>query len=180
MEFELIETERMLLRVLTADQHKQLFETSTDDELKAFYGISTDEELEREKHKHLKGLTTYRISFRIFHLLDKTDGRILGACGFHNWYAEHRRSEMGYHLHLDSDKRKGYMTEAVKHILDYGFNKMDLNRIEACISPKNVASLGVVSKFNFTKEGLYRQHFIHEGVIEDTFIFSLLKEEHLS
>ncbi|MFS8083042.1 MAG: GNAT family N-acetyltransferase, partial [Ginsengibacter sp.] len=102
----------------------------------------------------------------------------IGSCGYHNWYIDHRKGEIGYTINKDENKRKGYMGEAVSTILDYGFKIMILNRIEACISPANVASLSLIKKFGFTREGYLRQHFIREGEIQDTVIFSLLKEEY--
>ncbi len=45
IEFEFLETERLLLRKLTADQYKYLFETYTDAELMAFFGFETEEQL---------------------------------------------------------------------------------------------------------------------------------------
>lgn len=70
------------------------------------------------------------------------------------------------------------MTEAVSAILTYGFESMDLNRVEAFIAPDNVASLGVVSKYGFTKEGYLRQHYNSNGEMLDTVVYGLLKDEY--
>jgi ribosomal-protein-alanine N-acetyltransferase len=51
----------------------------------------------------------------------------------------------------DNFKRKGLMTEAVDAIIDYGFTKMNLNRIEALVASYNVASLRIIEKNNFIK-----------------------------
>ncbi len=179
MEFEFIETERLLLRKLTADQYKQLFKTLTDGELMAFFGFETDEQLLKEKVKYTNSNTTYRMSFVLFHLIEKASNKNIGGCALHNWYAEHYRAELGYHILHDEDKRKGYMKEAVKAIVAYGFNHMNLNRIEALISPTNIASLKIVYSLNFVKEGLLRQHYSYDGKLDDSIVFSLLKEDYI-
>ncbi len=178
MEFETLTTERLILRKSTPEVYSFIFNNYTDDELKLFLGITTDDELNLEKNKFAGGYTTYRISFLFFHIIDKNTNQTIGGCGFHNWYAQHSRSEMGYHISSDDHKRKGFMTEAVKAVIDYGFNNMGLNRIEAIISPNNIASLKTIEKFNFKKEGYLKEHYFSNGVLEDSLIFGLLKSEY--
>ncbi len=108
----------------------------------------------------------------------KTNNETIGRCGFHNWYKDHHKAELGYALSKDDYKQKGYMSEAVRKIIEYGFSTMNLNRIEACVGPENKASLSVIKKNNFTKEGYLRKHYIRDGEIQDSIIFSLLKEEY--
>jgi ribosomal-protein-alanine N-acetyltransferase len=52
------------------------------------------------------------------------------------------------------------MTEAVSSIIDYGFNKLNLHRIEALVGSNNIPSLKIMENHNFTKEGLLRQHYV--------------------
>ena len=69
------------------------------------------------------------------------------------------------------------MTEAIAAILDHGFSVMDLHGVEACTSPNNQASIRLIEKFGFQKEGYLRQHFFRDGKLEDSLIYSLLKRE---
>jgi len=69
------------------------------------------------------------------------------------------------------------MSEALKTILKYGFEKMQLHRVEAFIGSENEASLNLVKKFNFTYEGKMRQHYKVKEKMEDSLVFSLLKHE---
>lgn len=178
MEFETHSTERLLLKKLTPETFTFLFENYPDAEVKKLLGITTDEELRKEKEKSQGGYTTYDRTILSFLLVLKENNTIMGRCGYHNWYNEHQKAELGYHLFQDENKRKGYMTEAVSAILGYGFDTMNLNRIEACTSPENEASIGVLKKHGFTQEGRLRQHYNRNGDIQDSLIFSLLKEEH--
>jgi ribosomal-protein-alanine N-acetyltransferase len=59
------------------------------------------------------------------------------------------------------------MTEAVKAVVDYGFNTLALHRIEANIMPRNIASLRVVGKLGFINEGLSKKYLKINGQWED-------------
>lgn len=50
------------------------------------------------------------------------------------------------------------MTEALDAILDLGFNKMELNRIEAVVMPENSASIKLLEKLGFHNEGLLKEY----------------------
>ncbi|MBK7762286.1 MAG: GNAT family N-acetyltransferase [Bacteroidetes bacterium] len=172
-----LETERLLLRRYTPEVMQQLFTQYNDQEIITYLGLASEEELSKEKLKFKGGYTTYRISFCGFHLIDKIEHHVIGLCGFHNWQAEHRRSEFGYHMMHESDKRKGFMKEAIASIIPYGFSEMDLHRIEAFANPQNTASVRLLEHFGFEKEGLLKQHFYKNGAFEDSAAYALFKPE---
>src|SRR6218665_2987338 len=140
MEFETLETERLLLIKLTPELFKALFESCSEEEISRLLGLASREEFLKEKEKSDGGYKTYDRTIAAFVLVLKETGETVGRGGFHNWYQAHRRAEIGYVLNKDEHKRKGYMSEAVGAMLYYGFNSMGLNRVEAFIGPGNAAS----------------------------------------
>jgi ribosomal-protein-alanine N-acetyltransferase len=70
------------------------------------------------------------------------------------------------------------MKEALVPIINFGFEEMKLNRIEAFVGPKNEASMKLVKKFGFKHEGVMRQHYNYNGTLEDSLVFGLLREEY--
>ena len=178
MEFETIITNRLILRKITPEVHRFVHETFSDEALRAFFGITSEKGFVREKKMYEDGLTTFNKSFLWFHLLDKTTGRHLGWCGYHTWYTGHARAEIGYSLYDDDDKGKGLMTEAMRAILDFGFDEMKLNRVEALIADYNTPSLKLVHRFGFRKEGVLRGHYFVDGIAEDSVVFGLLASEY--
>lgn len=178
MKNEYIETERLLLRKFTPDDFKYLFDNHSKDEIMNQLGLATEDDFIRERDKCTGGYTTYDRTILHFKLVLKESGQIIGGGGFHNWYALHRRAELGYALTREDAKQRGYMSEAVKAMLNYGFNEMNLNRIEAFIGPENIASLKLIQKFGFTKEGHLRSHFFKNGKFEDSVVYSLLADEY--
>ncbi|HNA65910.1 MAG TPA: GNAT family protein, partial [Saprospiraceae bacterium] len=91
---------------------------------------------------------------------------------------EHQRAELGYVMTDQSFRNKGFMSEAVEAVLNYGFNVLRLNRIEALVGRNNIPSLKIMRKFGFVQEGCMRRHYNVDGVFEDSLVFSILEEEY--
>lgn len=177
MEFECLYTNRLILRKFSASTFDQLYKELSEEEQMHYLGVTTKEELEAEQKKYKEGLTTYNRKLLYFQLLDKTTERIIGWCGYHTWYIQHRRAEIGYGLFEESLKHQGLMTEAMEVIVEYGFKEMDLHRIEAFIGSDNVPSLKLIKKMNFIQEGHLKEHYFHEGKLEDSLVFALIKTD---
>jgi len=64
-------------------------------------------------------------------------------------------------------------------MVDYGFEKLGLQRIEAYVGSANIPSLKIVSGLGMIQEGLLRAHFYRDGVYEDSVCFGLLKSEYV-
>lgn len=174
------ETERLILREVRAEQQRFLALKAPVNQARMFLNIKNDEEWQHERNKAKQGLRTWDTSSCWFMLFDKTSGSSIGACGFHNWFLLHRRAEIGYVLLDEQWKHLGLMTEALKFVIPFGFDQLNLIRMEACISPENKSSLSLIQKFNFQQEGLLRQHCTPKGSIfsEDSILFSLLESDY--
>lgn len=177
MKSEELKTKRLVLRKLSPEVFDYIFRELSDQELLAYLGLKSMKVLEIEKNKYKEGLWTHNKKLLYFQLLKHESKKVIGWCGFHTWYLDHNRAEIGYGLFDEDAKRKGLMTEALYPIVEYGFKKMNLNRIEAFIEPENKASIKLVQNLNFVKEGQLREHYAHNDKIEDSIVFSLLKSE---
>ncbi len=173
-----LQTPRMLLKEMTPEWITAVFSTYDDDMIMTLFGMQTEKELETEKKKVAGGFTTHFISMKNFLMQLKQTGETIGKIGFHTWFPVHSRAEIGYAMASENHKNKGYMSEAMKAVIEYGFEHMQLQRIEACIGPENVPSNKLAAKFGFVKEGLLRKHYCKDGIHVDSFIYSLLKDEY--
>lgn len=173
----IIETKRLLLQGLTPSDMNTIFENLPKAEIMKLLGHRSEEAFQKEAFKQKNGYASYNRQFVLFLLTEKSTGIIIGRCGLHNWSAEHKRAEIGYHLEEDKFKQKGFMTEAVEAILNYGFEKMELHRIEALVGTENIPSLKIMEHFGFVREGLLREHWLTGGQFGDTAVFSRLKQE---
>lgn len=72
---------------------------------------------------------------------------------------------------------KGLATEAVKAILAFGFNQLQLHRIEAGCAVENIGSIKVLEKAGFIKEGRTRKLLPIRGEWHDNFGFAILEDD---
>ncbi len=72
---------------------------------------------------------------------------------------------------------KGYMTEALVGMLDYMYGNLELNRVQALVDPRNEASLRLIEKQGFQRDGLLRSYEYERGAYVDLYMLSLLREE---
>lgn len=178
MEMEEITTSRLILRKITPEVFDYIYRDLSKSEQVEFLGLNSEAELEVERKKYEEGLWTHNKRFLYFQLLDQKSRKIIGWCGYHIWYLDHERAEIGYGLFGDDYKRQGLMSEAMSPIIDFGFMQMKLNRIEAFISPENIASIKLIDKLNFVKEGLLREHYFENNRVDDSIVYSLLRKEY--
>ena len=174
MSSQFIHTKRLTLRVVTPEVYQEIFKLP-EAEIMEFFGFSTRNELEKETERFQNGLQTFNKTFLYFQLINKETDAIIGWCGYHTWYTDHDRAEIGYGLVSDEFKRKGLMKEALSPIIDYGFKEMNLHRIEAFASPKNTPSIKLLNFNNFQEEGLLKEHYLKDGVYEDSAVYALLR-----
>ena len=73
---------------------------------------------------------------------------------------------------------KGLGTEALSTALKYGFDTLNLYRIEADVDPRNIGSIRLLEKLNFQREGLLRQRWRVNGEVCDSVLLGLLKEDY--
>jgi ribosomal-protein-alanine N-acetyltransferase len=178
MKFEEINTGKLILRKLTQECFDYIYAEMTPAEQLVTLGLKSNEELLIENEKYKNGLSTHNKKFLYYQLLDKKTKEIIGWCGFHTWYTDHNRAEIGYGLFDDSYKGQGIMSEVIALTVNYGFNHMNLERIEAFVSPNNTPSLKLLKRMNFKKEGLLKHHYFHNSRMEDSVVYALLKSEH--
>ena len=104
----------------------------------------------------------------------KESPKMIGIIGHYKIHLENYRSEIGYMI-LPEYHGKGIVTEAVKLVLKYGFEQLQLHSIEAIIDPENGASEKVLQKNGFVKEAHLIENEFYDGKFLDTVIYSLLK-----
>lgn len=103
--------------------------------------------------------------------------KVIGTCGFSD-FDHFSRAELGYELSMEH-WHKGIMSEALKALIPFGFNEIEMHRIQASIFPENTASIRLLERFGFKKEGILRQYTYikHRDVWEDCLVMALLKNE---
>lgn len=105
-----------------------------------------------------------------------SDGSFIGWCSLVRWNHVFRSASMGY-CFSDAAWGHGYATEAGRALLEWAFDAMDLNRVQAETDTRNLASARVLEKLGFAREGTLREDCIVDGEISDSWVFGLLRRE---
>lgn len=104
--------------------------------------------------------------------LNEKEEELIGTIGFWRMDKSTGRAEIGYML-LPAFFRHGYMSEAMKAVIYFGFNTMKLHSIEANINPANTASEMLLLQQGFLKEAYYKGNFYFNGNYLDTATYGL-------
>jgi [ribosomal protein S5]-alanine N-acetyltransferase len=174
--FPLLHTERLALIPIRQHHLPDLFALFSNEEVTRFYNlVPLKAPADAQKildHFQSRYATKSGIRWGISLGAD----RIIGTLGFNNFTANHR-SNIGYDL-LPQYWNKGFMTEALRAIIAFGFEQLGVNRIEAEVMPGNLSSEKVLEKLGFVKEGLLRDWMLFDGKHFDMHMFALLKDVH--
>jgi RimJ/RimL family protein N-acetyltransferase len=163
-----IESERLIIRAWQESDAPRLYAMCLDPELKRS-GIS----FYRSVDECLRTIRLWKEQNEMRAIVSKEDDSLVGLIGLGdmNRYSQYKELEFaiaaGY-------RNKGYATEALRCMLAFGFDELDLMVIAAWVRSFNVHSVRVLEKCAFTYEGRLRKHARDKG---DTLCYSILKEE---
>lgn len=177
--FPALETERLILRETTEADAPELFELYRDPEMTRFITFSTHTSIADTLDflGWMANAFKQQESIRWGIVLKLAD-RLIGTGGLHFWKRELRMMEVGYHIGRPY-WGNGYATETLRALVDFGFERMNLNRIEGRHNAGNDASGQVMKNVGFQREGIWRQREIKDGGLIDVVQYSLLREEYL-
>lgn len=176
-----IETERLILRKFKyTDDENMLKYWISDHEIQSLYSepvYSTKQEVKELLDKYINSYEKndyYRWSI-IFKETDECIGQIAYFLVDNN----NHFAEIEYCIG-SVFQRKGLATEATKAVIQYGFNKMNLHKVQICHKSINIPSRKVIEKCGLVYEGTSRDFFYQDGKYIDRLYYSILKDEVMS
>ncbi|MEN9881280.1 MAG: hypothetical protein RLZZ308_463 [Candidatus Parcubacteria bacterium] len=101
---------------------------------------------------------------------------LVGSMGFNKIDLENFWAEIGYWLDEDF-QGKGIMTECVKSMIGYGFNDLELHRIQIRCDSNNTKSKMIPEKLGLKLEGIIRENHKNGSTYSDGLIYGILKNE---
>ena len=175
--FPCLQTKRLELVEINQSHLTDYYKIFKDERTTKYYNI-TPFEKEEEAQKYIDWFQTRfedKLGIR-WGIKLKDNAGIIGTAGFNNFQRNHR-ANLGYDLHYDF-WNNGYITEALSEILKFGFNILEINRIEAEVMQGNTASEKVLEKLGFTNEGVLRDWMYWNDKHYDITMFSILKRDY--
>jgi RimJ/RimL family protein N-acetyltransferase len=103
----------------------------------------------------------------------RIDGALIGGVGFHPLDEHHASAEIGYWVGRPY-RHHGFAEEATRALVNAGFRRLGLHRIEAAVFPGNVNSVRLLRRCGFRYEGRVRDEVRKDGVWRSTLWFARL------
>jgi ribosomal-protein-alanine N-acetyltransferase len=175
--FPILETNRLVLRQLTVDDSENWFKNLSDDGVAVLIGMEPLENVEDSKSIINSFIDRYeKKNGMAWAIILKEDESFIGTCSYEKIDSHNLSGEIGYDL-LRKYWGNGFMAEALSVIIDYGFESLRLNRIEAHTAAINSASRNLLRRLGFFEEGVFRESSFFRGEFRDDCQYSLLRRE---
>lgn len=178
LEFKTIKTARLLLRPITPRDDHAFLRIFSDPETMKYWSREPldglDEAVEMVQEEIKWGKTDKCLNWGIA-LIE--GGGLIGKVSLFDHDEKHRRAEIGYVIDR-SYWNQGLVSEVLVPVLAYAFGEIGLHRLDADVDPDNLASLALLKKFGFRREGLTRESFLVHGHWHDSVILGLLEDDY--
>ena len=175
-----LKTERLSLRPMHFIDAEDMFDYAKRDDVTEYLLWRPHTSLSYTKD-YLKYIQTrYALGdFYDWALIDRESRRMIGTCGFTRIDTTNNSAEIGYVLNPDFWGR-GIACEAAMRVLEFGFEELSLQRIEARFMQGNEASLRVMQKLGMTFEGYHKDAVLAKGKYRTVGYCAITRDEFLS
>jgi RimJ/RimL family protein N-acetyltransferase len=170
-----MEKARVYLSALTNNDSEQLFKWINNSELVLFNSFYKPVH-EPSHDKWFKSIVE-KENFIIFGIRLADDNKLIGSCQLLNIHPIFRSAEIQIRIGETAELSRGYGSEAVHKLLEYGFIHLNLHRIYLHVFADNIRAIKAYEKAGFAKEGLQRQAAFIGGNYKDILMMGILKDE---
>ena len=170
-----LQTERLILRKITRADLMDVYEYASDPLVSKYLlwnphsDLSyTSQYLKLIEHNYKKQ------NFFDWGVTLADSKKMIGTCGFTSFDIKNNMAEIGYVLNRKYWGR-GIAVEAAKKVIDFGFNTLDLHRIEVNFIPSNASSRRVAEKCGMHYEGVLKERIWVKGEYKDIEVYSITR-----
>jgi ribosomal-protein-alanine N-acetyltransferase len=174
IEFPIIKTEKLLLRQFVDNDLENVFKGLSHPEIIKYYGVSF-QTLEATKEQMTFFADLEKKGTGIWWAVCSADNKIFyGAGGLSSLNKEHKKAEIGFWL-ISEFWGNGIMKEAMPLICNYGFDNLELHRIEGFVESENKNCKNAMAKLDFQHEGTMKECEIKNGKFISLDIYAKVK-----
>ncbi|MCP4357873.1 MAG: GNAT family N-acetyltransferase [Chloroflexi bacterium] len=175
--FPVLGTSRLVLRPIRPSDAQAVYDIFSNTAVTRYYDQPTYTEMSQAERliSRMRQRFAERRTIR-WAIARQTDDWLLGTCGYNDWKRHFNCAGVGYELG-QAFWRQGIMTEVLTAVLQFGFNQMQLNRVEAYVMRGNTPSMNLLQRLNFQEEGVLREYGYWGRTYHDLHLFALLKRD---
>ena len=107
----------------------------------------------------------------------RNEDGLIGVCGLHQIDWQNRCAKFGIAIGVIEEWGKGYGTEATRLITGYGFDRLNLHRIELDVYSPNARGIRAYEKVGYRREGVLREGVFRDGAWLDVHRMAILESE---
>ena len=155
--FPILTTERLTLRQITVEDLNEFFMLKSDERLLKGYNAKAKTYEEARKSLQRINDEISKNEWIIWGITLKNENKLIGSICFWNISKEQSKAEIGYELMFDW-QGKGIMSEAIKAVIAYGFESMELSLIEALPYSDNMKSTKLLERNSFIKGESFKEN----------------------
>lgn len=174
-----ITTDRLILRRFEySDSDSMLKNWIADEKIQSMYSepvYSTKEEVKELLDKYIGSYE--KPDYYRWAVIEKESGECIGLIAYFLVDSKNHFAEIEYCIGGEFQCR-GYATEAAKAVIKYGFDNINLHKVQICTKTINLKSKRVIEKCGLTYEGTLRDYFYMNGEYVGRLYFSILREEY--
>ncbi len=173
-DFPIIKTERLLLRQFVDSDLENVFKGLSHPDIIKYYGVSF-QTLEATKEQMTFFADLEKNETGIWWAVCSADNKkFYGAGGLNSLSKEHKKAEIGFWL-ISDFWGKGIMKESMPLICDFGFDNLELHRIEGFVESENMNCKNAMAKLDFQYEGTMKECEIKNGKFISLDIYAKVK-----
>ena len=165
MEFPNLTSLRLYLREHVASDQTAYYDLLSNKQAIRYYGRTPFKNIKEAAdeiellHKKFESIEVIKWA-----LLKKDDNQYIGSVGIKNFSTLHRRGTLSCII-TPKSWGAGYATEALSTIINYCFEELRLNRLQAFVDPQNVQAMSLFDKLGFHLEAAISMNFYHMNII---------------
>ena len=173
-----IDTQRLVLRRFKySDDEAMLKYWISDEKIQSLYSepvYTTKEEVKELLDKYIGSYE--KDDYYRWAIIKKSSSECIGQIAYFLVDSRNNFAEIEYCIgsHFQC---KGFATEATRAVIEYGFNQMNLHKVQICTKTINAPSRRVIEKCGLTYEGTLRDYFYMNGEYVGRLYFSILRSE---
>jgi len=172
-------TERVKLRLIKRSDLEMIHQLHSLPETDEFNALGIPENIEETKaviEPWIAENQLDKIKKYTFAIENNLTGEFIGLFGLKLGNEKYNRGEVWFKLHVDY-WNKGYATESLKAVINFGFETLKLHRIEAGCAVNNIGSIKVLEKAGMIREGRGRKVLPLKSGWTDNFEYSILETD---
>jgi RimJ/RimL family protein N-acetyltransferase len=171
---------KVRLRAYRREDLPLALEYINDSEVKRNLAIGVPLPLKpEEEEKWYESLSVSKPETFSFAIETLEDSRYIGGCGFNRIDWKNRHAMVGIFIGEEQYRGRGYGTDAMRVLLKFAFNEMNLNKVRLEVFEFNARAVKSYQKCGFVTEGVLRQELFREGAYHGVVAMGILRDEWL-